>query len=95
MLLALADLCPGARVERSTDLRERFPASEHGPALRHYMTSRTVVEITNPCLIHVNNHVVVSHWNFLGGNDVPHPVPIHRFPGLSRHVRDVFAVRGV
>lgn len=93
-ILALRQLVPTATVEQ-VNLRARYPSLALGPTLKRYMREREQAEVLNPCLIGVNNHMIVGHLAVLSGNDTMGPVPYTMFPKLGRNVNWVGIVRGV
>ena len=80
---------------RSTplDIAGRFSDTTHGPTLRRFMNNRLPQEISNPLLIMVEGHALVSHWGLLGDNSTGgHMVPVARFPKPNRLVKEAFII---
>ena len=80
---------------RSTpiDIAGRFSDTTHGPTLRRFMNNRLPQEVTNPVLIGLDGHVVVSHWGLLGDNSTEgRMVATSRFPKPNRLVKEAFII---
>lgn len=76
------------------DLLRRFDDTACGPTLKRFMNSRMPQEISNPLLIVVNTHFVVSHWGLIGDNSTGGKmIPSSQFPRTGRLVKEAYVIQ--